>query len=86
MIWGRNPFDILIPRPQRLRSRKEAMKVEIVKSDSGWDLIVKGYGWREIYADYQTIDEAVEDLTDRYPDKDIEVELILSAKKREEVI
>ena len=24
-IWGRNPFDILIPRPQRLRSRKEAM-------------------------------------------------------------
>jgi len=62
------------------------MKAEIVKSDSGWDLIVKGYGWREIYADHKTIDEAVETLTDYYPDKDIEVELILSAEKREEVI
>lgn len=59
------------------------MKAEIVKSDSGWDLIVNGYGWREIYADYKTIDEAVEDLTDRYSDRDIEVELTLSAKKEE---
>jgi hypothetical protein len=84
---GEGPRCYTASTDQRDQRRKgKIMKAEIVKSDSGWDLIVKGYGWREIYADYQTIDEAVEDLTDRYPDKDIEVEMILSAKKKEEVI
>jgi hypothetical protein len=75
-----------MPRPQRLRSRKEAMKAEIVKSDSGWDLIVNGYGWREIYADYQTIDKAVRKLMSVYPDREMDIEIILPNNKREEVI
>jgi len=75
-----------MPRPQRLGSRKGTMKAEIVKSDSGWDLIVNGYGWREIYADYQTIDKAVRKLLGVYPDRDMTIEIVLPNSKKEEVL
>jgi hypothetical protein len=87
MIWGRNPFDILLLRSQRLRSRKESkMKAEIVRSGNSFDLIVKGYGWREVYADFNSIQEAVAELLTYYPNKDIELEINNSIETRKEVV